>query len=368
MEFFTGWMYNRISFKYHTMRVCFTPSTDPLHAVSCSALSGSRMQSGGVGVPQRRFAPGGSSPGSAMVAAAVSMARAEQAEAASPAAAAAASTAPPGESSSSAAAVAPALVEADGDGRPRVTPYSRSLHAAAAGVAAATRSPFPKKPDSERGTATPEVGGQGQGGEAGAVYPTGRPASSIPLVLPDDLAGETSDGDDDNARRPRRRAESSPALTPTGSGRSASESTWSSLSARGMTPSSLAPLGPTLDWADGGGGGAVGGGSGGGIGGASHNAMGMSASLAGFAGYKSALLEARRAEVAEEQGEFWQGRACAAEAAKGRLEKVIDFFFAFVEEFFFPDENAIGYVQPVNEAVAVSGVSSELSAVLSSGM
>lgn len=318
------------------MRVCFTPSTDPLHTVSCSALFGSRMQSGGVGAPQRRFAPGGSSPGSAMVAAAVSMARAEQAEAASPAVAA--STAPPGESSSSAAAVAPALVEADGDGRPRVTPYFHSLHAAAAGVAAATRSPFPKKPDSERGTATPEVGGQGQGqgGEAGAVYPTGRPASSIPLVLPDDLAGETSDGDDDNARRPRRRAESSPALTPTGSGRSASESTWSSLSARGMTPSSLAPLGPTLDWADGGGGGAVGGGSGGGIGGASHSAMGMSASLAGFAGYKSALLEARRAEVAEEQGEFWQGRACAAEAAKGRLEKVIDFFLLLWKSFFPP--------------------------------
>ncbi|CAN0093411.1 unnamed protein product [Ectocarpus sp. 4 AP-2014] len=51
--------------------------------------------------------------------------------------------------------------------------------------------------------------------------------------------------------------------------------------------------------------------------------MNMSASLAGFAGYKSALLEARRAAAAEEQGEFWQRRAGSAEKAKDQLQKVV---------------------------------------------
>lgn len=160
--------------------------------------------------------------------------------------------------------------------------------------------------------------------------------TSLPLVLPGclSLGGKTDNATSNSIHQ--QRADSSPALTPSssadggggggrsegggsGSCRSATDSTWSALSARGMTPSSLAPLGTMLDWADGGGG-AAGGGGGGVLGGASN--MSMSASLAGFAGYKSALLEARRAEVAEEQGEFWQGRAQAAETAKGRLEKV----------------------------------------------
>ncbi|CAM9370521.1 unnamed protein product [Hapterophycus canaliculatus] len=104
----------------------------------------------------------------------------------------------------------------------------------------------------------------------------------------------------------------SPAVSVSGSGSgSGSGGAWSSClsSARGLTPSSLVPLGPLLDWEGGNTGGGGGSGGGGGGGGATN----MSASLAGFAGYRSALLEARRAAVAEDQVEFWQRRACAAE-------------------------------------------------------
>lgn len=97
----------------------------------------------------------------------------------------------------------------------------------------------------------------------------------------------------------------------------ASGGAWS-LSAKGMTP-----LGRLF-----GGGGGIGGGDwgaassgvGGGYGGGGGGGR-ATGSLLGFAGYKSAVLEAR-AEAAEEQGDFWQRRACAAEDAKRRLEKV----------------------------------------------
>ncbi|CAB1118174.1 unnamed protein product [Ectocarpus sp. CCAP 1310/34] len=220
---------------------------------------------------------------------------------------------------------APALLEEAADGRLRVTPRLSALSAAR------------------------YVGGSTGGGcasEGGAVV-SSRSRVASALVLPlgrssssnDDGRKGYGDGNhgtddaDEDATGRRACAECNPAgISSSGSadGSSKSDNTTLSaatgdetttspsssfLSARGLTPSSLVPLGPLLDWE----GGSKGGGGGGG-GGASMN---MSASLAGFAGYKSALLEARRAAAAEEQGEFWQRRASSAEKAKDQLQKVV---------------------------------------------
>lgn len=217
---------------------------------------------------------------------------------------------------------APALLEEDADGRLRGTPRLSALAAAHYG---GSRS------------------GGGRASEGGAVSSGSRVASALALPFGRSSSSSNDDGrkgygdgdhgtddaDEDAAGR-RACAESTPAgISRSGSADGSSsksdnttlsaatgEETTTSpsssfLSARGLTPSSLVPLGPLLDW--------EGGSKGGGGGGASMN---MSASLAGFAGYKSALLEARRAAAAEEQGEFWQRRAGSAEKAKDQLQKV----------------------------------------------
>lgn len=218
---------------------------------------------------------------------------------------------------------APAVLEEDADGRLRATPRLSALAAARY---------------SGRGN------GGGRASEGGAVSSGSRVASGLALPLGRSSSGSnnddgsksydsgdhgTDDAGEDVAGGRRAGAESTPAgVSSSGSGGSTSKSDNTSLSAatageetttspsssllsaRGLTPSSLVPLGPLLDWE---------GGSKGDGGGASMN---MSASLAGFAGYKSALLEARRAAAAEEQGEFWQRRAGSAEKAKDHLQKV----------------------------------------------
>lgn len=61
--------------------------------------------------------------------------------------------------------------------------------------------------------------------------------------------------------------------------------------------------------------------------GVASTGVGMTGSVLGFSGFNVAVLEAR-AEAAEEQGEFWQGRAMVAEAEKGRMEMVCTLHFS----------------------------------------
>ncbi|CAM9204821.1 unnamed protein product [Ectocarpus sp. 13 AM-2016] len=205
---------------------------------------------------------------------------------------------------------APALLEEDADGRLQATPRLSALAAARYGRC--------------RG------GGRGRASEEGATPSVSRVVSALELPLGrssgsssndnrskgyDDAASEsTPAGINSSGSADGSKSDNTPLSAATGEETTTSPSS-SFLSARGLTPSSLVPLGPLLDWE----GGSKGGGGGRGRG----ASMNMSASLAGFAGYKSALLEARRAAAAEEQGEFWQRRASSAEKAKDQLQKVV---------------------------------------------